>query len=103
MITGKLSNGFEVEVDETIVKTYKFSKIIGKACSKDANERLYANAIILEYLLGEDGEEALLDYVRENTGHEPTESEITALTLEIINLMKTEDEEIKKSVSSEDL
>lgn len=102
MIAGILSNGFNVIVDETIVKTYMFSKIIGKACSKDANERLYANAIILEYLLGEDGETALLDYVRKDTGHEPTESEITALTLEIINLMKQEDEEIKKSVSSEE-
>ena len=102
MITGKLSNGFEIEVDETIVKTYKFSKMIGKACSKDVNERLYANACILEYLLGEEGEEALLDYVRKDTGHEPTESEMTALSLEIINLMKAEDEEIKKSVSSEE-
>lgn len=102
MITGKLSNGFEVEVDETIVKTYKFSKLIGKGVSKDVNERLYANASLLEYLLGEGGEEALLKYVRKDKGHEPTEAEITELTIEIINLMKTEDEEIKKSVSSDE-
>ena len=100
MITGTLSNGFEVEVDEKLVKTYRFARFVGKAASKDNNERLYANASLLSYLIGEDAEEALLDYVKEQTGEEPTEKEITNLTIEIINLMKQEDAEIKKSSSS---
>lgn len=102
MITGKLSNGFEVEVDEEIVKTYRFAKLIGKSVSKDNNERLYANAKILEYLIGEDGEEALLEHMSKQLDHEPTEKEVSEVTIEIINLMKKEDEEIKKSVSSEE-
>lgn len=98
MITGTLSNGYEIEVDETIAKTYKFAKMIGKATSPQLEERLYANAILLEYLVGSEGEKKLLDYVREqNDGAEPTEKEISSLTIEIIGLMKQEDEEVKKS------
>lgn len=102
MITGKLSNGYEVEVDEKKLKTYKFAKMIGKSVSNDIKERLYANSKILEFLLGEKGEEALLEYVEKTTGHEPTEKEMSELTVEIMNLMKQEDEEIKKSTSSEE-
>lgn len=96
MITGKLSNGFEVEVNEKIVKTYRFSRLIGKAASKDTNERLYANASLLSFLIGEEKEEALLEYIAEQNGEEATEKEITDLTIEIIGLMKEQDDEIKK-------
>lgn len=102
MITGKLSNGYEVEVDEEKLKTYKFAKMIGKSVSNDVKERLYANAKILEFLLGEKGEENLLEYVEKTTGHDPTEKEMSDLTVEIMNLMKQENEEIKKSTSSEE-
>lgn len=102
MITGTLSNGFEVTVNEEKVKTYRFAKMVGKSASKDASERLYANSIILEYLIGEDGEESLLDYVEKQNGHEPTETEMAELTIEIINLMRQEDSDIKKSSSSEE-
>jgi hypothetical protein len=102
MIAGTLSNGFEVEVDEKVVKTYRFARLIGRAASKDDNERIYANSKILSFLIGEKGEEELLDYVKKQTGEEPTEEEITALTIEMINLMKKENEEIKKSSSSAD-
>lgn len=100
MITGTLSNGFQLEIDETKVKTYKFAKLVGMGVSKNVNERLYATASILTYLLGEEGEEALLEYIEKQTGKEPTEQEVASLTIEIINLMKTEDEEIKKSSPS---
>ena len=102
MITGKLSNGFEVEVNEKVVTSYRFARLVGKAASKDNAERLYANATLLSYLIGEDKEEELLEYVQEQTGEEPTESEMSALTIEIINLMKSEDETTKKSSSSEE-
>lgn len=102
MIAGTLSNGFEVEVDEKVVKTYRFARLIGRAASKDDNERIYANSKILSFLIGEKREEELLDYVQKQTGEEPTEEEITALTIEMINIMKKENEEIKKSSSSAD-
>lgn len=100
MITGKLSNGYEISVDEAKVKTYRFTKLIGQAASKNDAERLYANSQILGYLIGSDEEEKLLEYMEEQNGAEPTEKEVTAITIEIINLMKQEDEEIKKSSSS---
>lgn len=102
MITGKLSNGYEVEVNEEKLKTYKFAKMIGKSVSTDVKERLYANSMILEFLLGEKGEEDFLEYVEKTTGHEPTEKEMSDLTVEIMNLMKQENEKIKKSTSSEE-
>lgn len=100
MITGKLSNGFKVDVDESKVETYRFSKMIGKASSKDMEERLYANATILEYLIGEEQEEALIEYASEKLGHEVTSEEMASLVIEIINLMKEEDEDVKKSSPS---
>lgn len=102
MITGTLSNGFKIETDPEKLKTYRFVKLLGKASSKNDNERLYANSCILEYLIGEDKEEELIEYVEKANGHEATEKEMIALTLEIINLMKDEDEEIKNSNSSQD-
>lgn len=102
MIAGTLSNGFEIEFDEKVVKTYRFARLIGRAASKNDNERVYANSKLLSFLIGEEKEEELLDYVQNQTGEEPTEEEITALTIEMINLMKKENEEIKKSSSSAD-
>lgn len=97
MITGKLSNGFEVKIDKSKIKTYRFTKLIGKSASPDAEEKMYATSCILEYLIGEKGEEALIEYTAKKLGHEPTAKEISDLTVEIINMMKDEDEEIKKS------
>lgn len=102
MIAGKLSNGFEVEVDEKVVKTYKFARLIGRASSKNNDERMYANAVLVAFLIGEDQEEALLDYILEQTGEEASEKYMAELTIEIINLMKQEDETIKKSSSSDE-
>lgn len=102
MIAGKLSNGFEIEVDEEKAKSYRFVKLIGKASSPDNNERIYASSMVLEYLIGADEEERLLEYIEKQTGKEPTEKEVTELTIEIINMMKQEDAEIKKSSSSAD-
>ena len=100
MITGKLSNGFKVEVDKSKIETYRFSKMIGKASSKDMEERLYANATILEYLIGEEQEEALIEHASKKLGHEVTSEEMASLVIEIINLMKEEDEDVKKSSPS---
>lgn len=97
MIKGKLSNGFEIEVDEKKAKTHRFAKLMGKAVSNDPKARLAANAEVLSYLIGDDNEEALMDYIEDQTGEEATEEEMATLTVEIINLMTSEDEEIKKS------
>lgn len=95
MVTGTLSNGYEIKVDENKVKTYSFTKLLGMAASKNDAERIYADSKMLPALIGEDGEADLLNYV-EKDGHEATQKEITALTIEIVNLMKSQDEEIKK-------
>lgn len=100
MITGTLSNGFNFSLEERKLKTYRFTEILGRCASADANERLDANRRVLPYLIGEDGKEALLEYIEKQTGEEALEKDVTALTIEIINAAKAEDEEIKKSQPS---
>lgn len=96
MITGKLSNGFEVTVDKTKIKTYRFQKLIGLSASKDDEEKIYASSQILSYLIGKEGEEALINHIESQTKKEATSDEVSGYIVEIINLMK-EDDEIKKS------
>lgn len=96
MIKGKLSNNFEIEVDERKAKTHRFTKLMGKALSNDPKARLAANAEILTYLIGEEKEDELVDYIESQTGEEATEEEVAALTIEIINLMADNNAEIKK-------
>lgn len=102
MITGKLSNGFEFEADEKVIGTYKFSKLIAQTVSKERRTQLNATFQILPKLIGEDGEEALLEYIEEQTGEEATEKEVSELIIEMLNIIKEEDEKIKKSSSSEE-
>lgn len=102
MITGKLSNGFEFEADEKVIGTYRFSRLVARTVSKDKSTQLDATFSILPTLLGEDGEEALLNYIKEQTGEEPTEKEVSELIIEIMNVIREEDEKIKKSLSSDE-
>lgn len=96
MIKGKLSNNFEIEVDERKAKTRRFTKLMGKALSDDPKARLAANAEVLSYLIGEEKEDELVEFIESQTGEEATEGEVAALTIEIINMMTKTDEEVKK-------
>ena len=96
MIKGKLSNDFEIEVDEKKAKTHRFTKLMGKALSNDPKARLAANAEVLSYLIGEEKEDELVEYIESQTGEEATEEEVAAFTIEIINMMSNADAEVKK-------
>lgn len=96
MITGELSNGFKVTIDEKKIKTYRFQKLIGMSASDDDTKKVAASSQILSYLIGEEGEKKLIEYIESQTKEEATVEEVTALIIEIINLMK-EDNDIKKS------
>ena len=61
---------------------------------------LKRNSYIVDSAL--DGEEALLNYIKEQTGEEPTEKEVSELIIEIMNVIREEDEKIKKSLSSDE-
>lgn len=102
MITGKLSNGFKFEADEKIIGTYRFAKLIAQTMSKDKATQLTATFEILPQLIGEEGEDALLEHIKEQTGEEPTEKEVSECIIEMINTIRNEDEKLKKSLSSEE-
>ena len=96
MIKGKLSNGYEIEVDERKAQTHRFVKLMGKALSDDQKARLAANANLLSYLVGDEEEEKLMAYVEAQTGEEATEAEMATLTIEIVRMMNDADETTKK-------
>lgn len=96
MIKGKLSNNYEIEIDERKAKTHRFTKLMGKALSDDPKARLAANAEVLSYLIGEEEEDNLIEYIESQTGEEATEEEVAALTIEIINMMTEANAEVKK-------
>lgn len=92
-----LSNGFKVEVDKDVVKTYRFSKIIAACSSKDNGVKLNATFQVLPALVGEDTEEKLLEFLEKQNGKEPTVEEVSDIITEIFEQMKDGDEEVKKS------
>ena len=100
MINGILSNGYAFEIDEKVVKSYKFTKLMGLSCSKDPKERAFANAKILGFLLGEKGEEELINYIEEKNGELATEKEVSSCVLEIVQSVTEADERLKKSSTS---
>jgi len=102
MITGKLSNGFEFEANEKVIGTYEFGKLIAQTMSKDKAKQITATFEILPHLIGEEGEKALLDYIKEQTGESATEKEMSEYIIEMINIIRDEDEKLKKSLSSEE-
>ena len=92
-----LSNGFKVEVDKEVVKTYRFSKIIARCSSEDAGIKLNATFQVLPALIGDEGEEKLLEYLEKKNKKEPTVDEVSDIITEIFEKLKAEDEEVKKS------
>ena len=92
-----LSNGFKVEVDKDVVKTYRFSKIIAACSSKDNGVKLNATFQVLPTLIGDDVEEELLEFLKKQNGKEPTVEEVSEIITEIFEKMKDGDEEVKKS------
>ena len=92
-----LSNGFKVEVDKEVVKTYRFSKIIARCSSEVTGVKLNAAFQVLPALIGAEGEEKLLEYLEKKNNKEPTVDEVSDIITEIFEKLKVEDEEVKKS------
>lgn len=91
-------SGFVWDVDEERAKDWRFGKRLAMCDSKDGSEVLKGITFCVPWLLGEDGEEALIKHVTDKKGNAPSEKVIKEFN-EIISLIG---EDAKKSQSSQD-
>lgn len=78
-LKGKTSSGFVYDIPKSRLDDYEFAKLVAKA----QEEELYG-LLVVEKLLGKDGEQRLLDTIRKEDGTVPVEAVMEQLT-EIFN------------------
>ena len=96
MVKVKTKSGFVIDIDENRAKDWRFTRALAK-WEKDETA-LIGLADALPFLLGEDGEKALMEHVKEKDGSYPAEKMID----EFRDILESLGEVIKKSASSQD-
>lgn len=92
----KTKSGFVIEVDENKAKDWRFAKNLAKWDNEETV--LQGTAFCVPFLLGEDGEKALMDHVMEKDGSIPSERIIS----EFRDILDQVGQNVKKSSSSQD-
>ena len=69
MVKGKTGTGFEFSVDETLLQNYRFVKRLAHVAKNDYTEFFD----LFTEILGENQEEALIQYLEEKNGQATTE------------------------------
>ena len=69
MVKGKTGTGFEFSVDETLLQNYRFVKRLAHVAKNDYTEFFD----LFTEILGENQEEALIQYLEEKYGQATTE------------------------------
>ena len=96
MITGKTSQGYEFSVDPRTLKDWKYVKAIRRAESKDSGQRLLGTTDLIIMLLGEDQADKIAEEIGENNDGYSSIDELYAVVVEILNICKEQNEEVKK-------
>lgn len=86
-------DNFTIDVNKDRAKDWRFAKALAMMDSEDDSEKLKGAAIAVPFLLGKDGEEALMKHLTDKEGLVSSASVLSAFT-EIITLLG---EEEKKS------
>ena len=87
-------SGFVCNVDENKAKDWRFAKNLAKL--DDTSTILQGMAFVVPFLLGDDGEKALMEHVKDKKGIYPTDRILSEFR-EIMDLLGAE---AKKSESS---
>lgn len=95
MITGTTSSGFEFSVSEKLGNNYEFVKAFKAASSKKPEEKLYGTVDLVQIVLGEEGEAAICEHLREEDGSVPTDRMLDEIG-EIIRIVGEKSAEAKK-------
>lgn len=91
-------SGFVWNVKEEKAKDWRFSRHLAMCDSNDGSEVLKGITFCVPFLLGEDGEEALMKHVEDKNGAVASEKVIREFN-EIVTLLG---EEVKKLQSSQE-
>ena len=93
----KTRSGFECKVNVNKLKDWRFTKALAKCDSGDESKVLEGLTFVVPFLLGEDGEQALMEHVEDSEGIVST----TAIINEIKEIIALIGDEVKKSQSSQ--
>ncbi len=96
MVKVKTKSGFVIDVDENRAKDWRFTKALAK-WEKDETS-LIGMADALPFLLGEDGEKAMMEHIKEKDGSYPVEKMI----IEFREILEHLGDVLKKSSSSQE-
>ena len=94
----KTKSGFTCEVNEDKVKDWRFCKNLAKCDSGDESAMLQGITFVVPFLLGPEGEDALLSHITDKNGLASTEKVIA----EFKDIMGQIGEASKKSQPSQD-
>lgn len=89
-------SGFVCNIDEDKVKDWRFARALAK-CDAETTA-IQGMSMAVTFLLGDSGESALMDHVKEESGAIPTEKVIS----EFKEILELAGAEIKKSQSSQE-
>lgn len=98
MFKVKTKSGFVIDVDENRAKDWRFTKALAKW--ENDNTVLVGMGEALPFLLGDDGEKALMEHIKEKDGSYPCEKMIEEFR-QILEALGKDLKEIKKSESSQ--
>lgn len=87
-------SGFKCEVDTNKLSDYRFVKLIRRVASNDESEQFAATVDLIPFLLGEKGEERLMDHIADANGYVSTERMMEEGE-EIFSLLQSENNEVK--------
>ena len=82
---GTTSSGFEYEINEAIVKDWRFAKAIALADREDETDKLSGYTKMVQLLLGKEGEQKLEKHVMTEDGMIPLKS----INREVLEMMRT--------------
>lgn len=91
-------SGFVWNVDEARVGDWRFAKGLARCEADDDSEKIKGLTFVVPFLLGDDGEAALVEHVKQKNGMIQT-AKILSEFREILTLLG---EESKKSKSSQE-
>ncbi len=93
MVTGKTKSGFKFSVNEKIIESWEFTKIVKEMASKDNNEQITGTVEFVETLLG-DQEEALMEHLKGEDGIATTTDMVNECA-EILTIIQEKNAEVK--------
>lgn len=95
-MTGKISNGFEFNIDESKLDDWETFKAMADMDSQNPSRILSGTVKFSEMILGE-SEKDLIEHIRKENNGKCSTSDMGASIMEIVNMCK----ELKNSLSSQ--